>query len=84
VSTIAEERQHNPSFAGRSRDEFITLMATAAATGAAADSAEPVALHAIAGAESPRSQTARRVESSMNITADQASDHVSTDSTRSP
>ena len=26
VSTIAEERAHNPCFAGKSRDEFITLM----------------------------------------------------------
>jgi glyoxylase-like metal-dependent hydrolase (beta-lactamase superfamily II) len=82
VSTIAEERQHNPRFAGRSRDEFITLMATAAATGAAADSAERATLQAIAGGESPRSQTARRVESSMNRTTDRASSQASTDSTR--
>ena len=82
VSTIAEERQHNPRFAGRSRDEFITFMATAAATGAAADSAELAALHAISGGESPRSQTARRVDSSMNHTTDCASDQVSTDWTR--
>jgi glyoxylase-like metal-dependent hydrolase (beta-lactamase superfamily II) len=82
VSTIAEEREHNPHFAGRSRDEFITLMATAAATGAAAGPAEPAALRANAGGTIPGSQTARRVESSINHTTDRASDGLSTDSTR--
>jgi glyoxylase-like metal-dependent hydrolase (beta-lactamase superfamily II) len=82
VSTIAEERQHNPRFAGRSRDEFITVMATAAAAVAVADSAELAAMHAIAGGASPRSQTARRMESSVHHTTNRAGDQISTDSTR--
>jgi len=36
VSTIAEEREHNACFAGRSRDEFITLMSAPALRHAAA------------------------------------------------
>lgn len=53
VSTIAEEREHNPCFAGRSRDEFVTRMSAAAGPADAGASPMPRRPHLSQASRNP-------------------------------
>ncbi len=78
VSTIAEEREHNPCFARRSRDEFITIKSALGPDEEATDDIKRSASLAGEGVVEPRSQTLSQAQRNVINADDRNADRVAT------